>query len=276
MREKVDHLIALANSAQFGFVIPRERAAQMFDEIVVWEPQQVKDRRDPFAESFAREFNKSIGGSAGYLLTSLVPALEPGERTEQRARNLIAFTARARSWPSVRALLYFLPSTAELTPDVVSALRTGLLASEAQHVGNATEAIVSWAKLVREGALPELPRSLVERLIATIEARRAIGLSAMLSAARSLLELGFLEEEDLKRLTETISEMRREVRYETVALDTMEAVSVSLVRAQCVRLAVTLKDHVADDGSLQAWIDEASTDPLPEVRFCLTEPSEDD
>ena len=141
---------------------------------------------------------------------------------------------------------------------------------------NAAQAIVAWAKLVRKGALPELPRSLVERLIATIEARRAIGLSAMLAAARSLLELGFLEGEDLKRLTETISEIRREVRYEDVALDTMEAVSASLVRAECVRLAVALKDRVVDDGSLQAWIDEARTDPLPEVRFSLTEPSGDD
>ena len=277
VREKVDHLIALTNAAKFGFVIAPDRAAQMFDEIVAWEPQQVRGGRDPFAASFAKSFNSNIGASAGYLLaTVLVPALETGERTEGRARSLIAFVTRAHSWPSLLALPCFLPSTAGLMADVISALRTGLLASEAQHVGNAAGAIVGWAKLVRKEALPELPRSLVERLIATIEARRAIGLSAMLAAARSLLELGFLEEEDLKRLTETISEIRREVRYEEVALDTMDAVSASLVRAECVRLAVALKEHVADDGSLQAWIDEASTDPLPEVRFSLTEPSQDD
>jgi hypothetical protein len=274
VREKVDHLIALANAAKFGLVIAPDRAAQMFDEIVAWEPQQVRDGRDPFAASFAKSFNSSIGVSAGYLLANvLVPALETEERTEGRARSLIAFITRARSWPSLRALPYFLPSTAELAADVIAALRTGLLAPEAQHVGNAAEAIVGWAKLVRKGALPELPRSLVERLIATIEGRRAIGLSAILAAARSLLKLSFLEGEDLKRLTETISEIRREVRYEDVALDTMDAVSASLVRAECVRLAVALKERVADDGSLQAWIDEASTDPLPEVRFSLTESS---
>jgi hypothetical protein len=61
----------------------------------------------------------------------------------------------------------------------------------------------------------------------------------MLAAARSLLELGFLKEEDLKRLTETISEIRREVSYEEVALDTMDAVSASLVRAECVRLSTS-------------------------------------
>jgi hypothetical protein len=72
---------------------------------------------------------------------------------------------------------------------------------------------------------------------------------------------------------ETISEIRHEVRYEDVALDTMDAVSAPLVRAECLRLAFALNERVADDGSLQTWIDEASTDPLPEVRFSLTESS---
>lgn len=103
-----------------------------------------------------------------------------------------------------------------------------------------------------------MPRSLVERLVATIEVHRAIGLSVMLVAARSLLELDVLEGEDLKRLTETISEIRREVRYEDVALDTMKAVSASLVRSERVRPAAALKDRVADGGSLQAWVDEAN------------------
>jgi hypothetical protein len=275
--EKIARLVALANAAKFGLVIPSDQAARMFDEIVTWVPQQARDERDPFAASFAKSFNNSIGVSAGYLLaTVLVPALDTAERTEQRARNLIVFIMRGRSWPSLGALPYFLPSTAELAADVISVLRTGLLGSEAQHVASAAEAIVGWAKLVRNGALPELPRSLVERLIATIEVRRAVGLSAMLAAARSLLKLDFIEGEDLERLTETISEIRREVRYEEVALDTMEAVSASLVRAECVRLAVALKDRVTDDGSLQAWIDEAGADPLPEVRFSLTESFRDD
>jgi hypothetical protein len=275
--EKIDRLVALANAAKFGLVVPSNRAARMFDDIVAWVPQPARDERDPFAASFAKNFNNSIGVSAGYLLaTVLVPALDKGDRTEQRARNLIAFITSGRSWPSLGALPYFLPSAAELAADVISVLRTGLLGSEAQHVASAAEAIVGWAKLVRNRALPELPRSLVEQLIATIEVRRAIGLSAMLAAARSLLKLDFLGGEDFKRLTETISEIRREVRYEEVALDTMEAVSASLVRAECVRLAIALKDRVTDDGSLQAWMDEAKTDPLPEVRFSLTEPSRDD
>jgi hypothetical protein len=120
-----------------------------------------------------------------------------------------------------------------------------------------------------------LPRALVERLMATIEVRRVFGLTAMLAAALKLLNLDFLGVEDINRLTETISEIRG-VRYEDVALNTMEAVSASLVRAECVKLAVALKDRGADDEALLAWIDEAKSDPLPEVRFSLTQPAEDD
>jgi hypothetical protein len=146
-----------------------------------------------------------------------------------------------------------------------------LIGSESQHVGSAALAISGWAKLVRNGTVPELPRSLVEQLMATVETCREIGLSAMLDAARALLRDNFLLDEDLKRLMETISMIRSEYRYENVDFDTMRAVSVSLVRAECVKLADALKGRVADDGTLQGWNDDAKSDPLPEVRFALME-----
>ena len=69
---------------------------------------------------------------------------------------------------------------------------------------------------------------------------------------------------------QAMSRIRRELRYEDVEFDTMEAVSISLIRAECVKLAVALKDRIADDdGTIEAWIDEAKSDPLPEVRFSL-------
>ena len=77
----------------------------------------------------------------------------------------------------------------------------GLLGSEVRHVASAAEAIGGWAKLVRNGTLPELPRSLVEQLIATIEMCREVGLPALLGTARALLKDNFLLAEDFQRLT---------------------------------------------------------------------------
>ncbi|MGB6535116.1 MAG: SIR2 family protein [Xanthobacteraceae bacterium] len=271
IRSSVDHLNSLTKAAEFGLTLPAAVAVRMFDEIVVWE-QQTPDRTDPFAISFVNGFNDSMRLAAGHLLAAaVVPALEAGQRTEQRARYLMAFVTRTRSWTGLEALPLFL-SSAEATRDhIISMIRRGLIGSESQHVGSAALAVRRWANLVRNGTVPELPRSLVEQLIAMIETCREVGLSAMLEAARTLLNGNFLLEQDLKRLMEALSMIRSEFRYETVDFDTLRAVSVSLVRAASVRLAAALKGRVADDGTLQGWEDHAKCDPLPEVRFALTD-----
>ena len=69
-----------------------------------------------------------------------------------------------------------------------------MIGSESQQVGSAALAIISWARLVRNGTVPDLPRALVEQLIVTVEACRENGLSTMLGAARTLLKDDFLRE----------------------------------------------------------------------------------
>jgi hypothetical protein len=251
--------------------IPADVAVRMFDEIIAWEPQTT-NRPDPFAVSFVKRFNDGIRVAAGKLLAmGIVPVLSAAERTDQRARDLMAFVTRTRSWTGLGALPLFWASAEAARNDIISIIRRGLIGLESQHVGNAALAISSWAKLTRGGTVPELPRSLVEQLILTVEAFREIGLSSMLDAARTLLKEDFLREEDIERLLQTLSIIRSEYRYENVEFDTMRAVSVSLVRAECVKLADALKGRVADDGTLQGWNEEAQSDPLPEVRFALTE-----
>jgi SIR2-like domain len=268
---KTDHLNSVIKATEFGLALPADVAVRMFEEIVVWQ-QQTTGRQDPFATSFVKSFNDGMRLAAGYLLTmAVVPALRAEERTETRAWSLLAFITRTRSWPSLGALPLFVPSVEGVRDDIIAMIRRGLVGSESHHVGSAALAIKEWARLVRNGTVAELPRSLVEQLIATIETHNEIGLSAMLDAARTLLTDNFLLEEDLKRLMHTMSVIRSEFRYENVDLNTIRAVSVSLVRAECVKLAADLKGRIADDGTLQGWQDDAKSDPLPEVRFALTD-----
>jgi hypothetical protein len=90
-------------------------------------------------------------------------------------------------------------------------------------------------------------RSLVDQPIATIEAWRVTGLPAALGVAVALAKDDFLVIEDLERLMQTIAKITGQLRYEDVDFGTIKAVSVSLVRAERVKLAVALKDRVADD-----------------------------
>lgn len=267
--QRINHLDAIAHAVKLGLALPADIALRLFDEIVVWELQTV-DRQDPFATSFVKSFNDNIRRSSGYLLTAaVVPALEAEQRTEQRARDLLTFIARTRSWTSLGAVPLFWGSAEGARADLTSIIRRGLIGSESQHVGAAALAIGTWAKLVRSGTIAELPRPLVEQLITSIEACGEIGLPALLDAVRKLLKNDFLHDEDLKRLVETLAVVRSEFRYQNVELDTMRAVSVSLLRAASVKLASALIGRVADDGTLQGWIDDTKSDPLPEVRFAL-------
>jgi len=267
--KKHEHLLSLVNTNHASLTLPANVAVRMFDEIVAWEPQSL-DGKSPFAASFIKNFNDGIRSSAGELLTIVVvPSMQSEERTEERAQVLLAFIRRAQSWRSLGALPHFVAASPMLTNDLLSVIRTGLVSSEFQQVGNAAMAVTRWAKLVHDGTLPELPRPLVEQLIATIETRQEAGLQPMLGAALSLLEENFLATEDSSRLMKVLEKIRLEFRYDDVDFDSARAVSISLVRAECVKLAAALKDLVANESTLQAWLDEAKSDPLPEVRFSL-------
>jgi hypothetical protein len=269
IQNKQRHLISLINVRSVGMTLPADIAARMFDQVVVWEPNEL-DHKDPFAMSLIGNFNNGMRSSSGELLTVVVvPSMRAEDRTEQRAQALLAFVRRAQSWRGLGALPYFVASAPSETDDILSVIRTGLVGSEFSQVGSAAMAIAVWAKLVCDGVLQEILWPLVDQLIATIETRQEAGLHAMLDAALSLLKEGVLTKEDLNRLMKALEKIRLEFRYETVDFDSKGAVSISLVRAECVKLAAALKDCVADDGTLEAWIDEAKSDPLPEVRLSL-------
>lgn len=90
-----------------------------------------------------------------------------------------------------------------------------------------------------------------------------------LQVAGALHELGFLKPPIVNRLIQALGDLRDETRYQQIESYSRAAVTVSLVRSQCVRLAKILLSHGSDDPILQAWIDDAVNDALPEVRFSV-------
>jgi hypothetical protein len=126
-----------------------------------------------------------------------------------------------------------------------------------------------WSLLLRRNAITSIPRRVIDQFLSTLEARIEDGLKYLLSAATTLVAEGVFSEEDLARLAHTLSVLREDTKYSSVLLDSRRAVSISLVRQQCVLLADTLQQKIPDDETLDAWLEEGRSDPLPEVRFCL-------
>jgi hypothetical protein len=266
-----NHLIALHNTKPFGITIEPERAAQLFDQMVAWRPVS-GDRQDPFSLSFTRSFNEGVQARIGDALSvAIVPAMTAADRTLVRGDALLTFINTVKSWRSLPALVEFVNPAPDLRDAVIDALRRGLIGTDHQQAGSAAFALVRWARLAKNGLEGGLPRTLIERLAATIERRPQHGLSSMLDAMTHLVKMGFYNSSDLPPLLQALGDLRIETRYDAIEIDSEEAITVSLVRKECVGLALALQPLMPDDVTLVGWLDDAKADPLPEVRFRLDE-----
>ena len=81
--------------------------------------------------------------------------------------------------------------------------------------------------------------------------------------------MGLLTAEQKLRISEALGDLIAETAYEEIDLDSQIAVSVSLIRAECVRLARALQRSGTDSPNISRWLADAAVDPLPEVRFVL-------
>jgi hypothetical protein len=83
-----------------------------------------------------------------------------------------------------------------------------------------------------------------------------------------MYEKGFLSDSDIEFLTEILPVIFDNTDYKRISAVGKDAASVSLVRADCVKMAKgILSKGLGGDNELQRILDEAEHDPLPEVRF---------
>jgi hypothetical protein len=271
LEEKQNHLISLYNMAPMGLLIPPDRAVDFFDQAVGWTPASTNER-DLFGGGFTRSFNERASQQIGDTLTfAIVPAMASEAKTAVRLRALFQFMDRTKSWRALGALPAFIVSVPDAEDEITDAIRRGLAGSEHVKVGGAVSAMLRWSNLVKSGAHNEVPRALIDHLIAMIETRQNDLEHILLTAAVSLTKDQILSPEDRQRLVRALADLKEEARYDGVMLDSRRAVSISLIRKECVRLAQSLRASGERDGILAAWLEEAQHDPLPEVRFATAE-----
>jgi CRISPR/Cas system-associated exonuclease Cas4 (RecB family) len=102
-----------------------------------------------------------------------------------------------------------------------------------------------------------------------VETRRGIGLNALLHCVRKLVEMNKLQPDESERLNMALGDLINETAYDKIDFESREAISVSLVRAECVRLARALEDRGTATIYTATWLSGAEGDPLPEVRYAL-------
>ncbi len=81
-----------------------------------------------------------------------------------------------------------------------------------------------------------------------------------------------MERPSRDRLHEALGLLLESTDYVQTAPGGEEAVTTSLARAECVRLAFSLRKAGEDSSAAAAWLELAPHDPLPEVRHALLLP----
>lgn len=240
-----------------------EQAAKCFDRLVVWRPSREDDDQLGMR---SREKNSLIKDISEALSYSITPSLNPDDITKQRFEKVLAFCTDVGAFPSIIALTYFTGLNTEIETIVEKAIRKGMQGRTAHEVGCSAHALYKWKELAAAGKAPLPPDNLLSKMIYLIESGRSVGLHSLLEYAGEMLKKNWLSPADVSVLADCVPDLFDAADYSNIRPSSKEAVTASLIREVCIKLAGNLMNVVPHE-KLKAMIEAAKDDALPEVRF---------
>jgi hypothetical protein len=267
--KKVNLLRGMFSSVK-GPVKPSSiQTINLFDAIILWRPPS-NTNIDPFEASFLYELHGHAGRNLGDILRFVVvPSLQPSERTADRARALLNFINNVPKSTAIGALSYFMGDDDAINRKIVQTVSQAVVGRSEEEVTSAATAVQDWAMDSACANGQPLPPQLIERIISAVESRRETGLLPLLQCSHKLVRFSAVSSNQQLRLVATLIDMFEEYEYDKIDQESNRAITASLVRAECVRIAALLNASGEKDVNLSKWVEAAEHDPLPEVRFAL-------
>lgn len=266
-----DHLIAIAGAAELTKSGTRyqlydsHEALEKLGRFLNWRPKPVP----PFDLGQVAEENKRcLQALGGAIADAILPVLSPGELTSEMADRIFGREADSLSicqaYPEVLRLL---PSEEER---VVNGTIRAMISRDSNVAWSGFNALYRCLRGTLRGDFLRIPRRLIEITLSVVETRREPGLLHALDLARRLTEAGVLNPGDMERLAGAIELIHLETAYDAAQREkTINVTTLTLVRAMAVRLAHSLHARSVKHKDVETWLNEAPSDPMPEVRFAL-------
>lgn len=273
-----EHMEA-AVSGRAPHLQPQESdAIRLFRNAAKWRPA------DPapvgIGNFFARPAReKSDRRMASVLGIVAAPALAKHDLTVELAKDALAFLDETGLPEALDALPVFYDLNSEVDGLIVNAFRRTLAIGDRRATLAAVNAMDRWLRLTEGDRASPLPDILRDRALRALERGRAGGLVSLVHLARRLVEAGRCGDPELDRIVEVLDELREATNYGDpegdADVETDRAVSLPVVRAECVRLARALEQRGVTTEPVRIWRDLAAGDPLPEVRNAASRAAED-
>lgn len=260
------HLSGLigAASCKLNPLLPNsEQAAKCFDRLVLWRPSM--EDGDPLGMK-SRERKALIEDIGEALSSSIAPSLRPDDITAQRFEEVLSFYKDVGALPVIIAFPFFTGLNSDIASIVETVIRKGIQGRSANEVGWSAHALYKWKELAAAQKVPPPPDNLLSKMIYLIESGRTVGLQSLLWYAGEMLKKKWLSLADVDALADCVPDLFDAADYSGIRPSSREAVTASLIRETCVKLAGDLM-KVASREKLKAMIEAAKDDALPEVRF---------
>jgi SIR2-like domain len=245
----------------------REDALRIFDAILALKPLQPTQAGAIDADLLRRRAARQIGP---VLAKAIMPVLDPADYTKERVQQLFRLIDAGLVPSAIGALPLVVRIRPEYEEKTVKTIRRAIVGRNRDEIGGAVTAIENWLSLPRDTNHP-LPPSIVEQVVAAIANRRETSLSNLIWCARRLLSAGAITAEQRSSLVEALRDLFDETKYARIESTGERELLLSLIRAECVKLAKQLSNLGVTDSAIMDWIEVGRTDPLPEIRWALTD-----
>ena len=188
---------------------------------------------------------------------------------------------RADKVPAYQLVPGVLTSDPEQTESLAWALRLGLASSAPEQLESAAYGLFLWLEAEKSGdsRLSATPHEVLGEIGVILANRRWSALSRALDIAEWVFRDGTAEQRQVLRgpLLESLRHLRSALVYEEDVDGSPfierpwvnhDEIDVPLLRWRCARAAVAMKAAgFGEDPAVAGWLNEAETDPLPEMRF---------
>ena len=243
---------------------PREDALRIFDAILALQPTQATF---PDSDVMRRLVARQIGP---VLANAIMPVLNPTDYTSERVEQLFRLIEAGLAPSVIRALPVLIRDSPDCEERVIRTIRRALVGRTRDEINGAVTAVDNWLSLPEDTNHP-LPHRIVEQVVAAIANRREPNLGSLIWCARRLWSAGALPPEQRSSLIEALRDLFDETKYDRTKRTGQQAIALSMIRADCVRLAKHLASVGAIDSVIGDWIEVGRNDPLPEVRWALVD-----
>ncbi|MET3473715.1 hypothetical protein ABIC78_004270 [Novosphingobium sp. 1529] len=268
-RDRFDSMIRAVRS---GDIRPSaDQARECFDVIVAMRFKEI-DPNDPIAsftaglQGYDRQLEANFAGAA--LTWALSSSLALNDLTPKRLSSLEFFQESAKTLASIGAMVPFVEQHVTARNALERLIRRGLTSQDSHQVAYAVDALRIWADVHAAG--PHAPPSqLIDQIVSLVELRLSSGLPYLLGECERLSRSGGLSAEQFKRIQIALGDLLEETNYSVIDLQSERAGTVSLIRKNAARLALSLKDAGHASEETEAWLTAVRDDPLPEVRHAL-------